>query len=55
MLGSADRESTLSSCDWNGERVECDLCQRVRLCTEHSDMVTCRDCQADFLPRKGVF
>jgi hypothetical protein len=54
MLGSADRDKTLSTCEWHGRRVECELCGEFQRCTERCDMVTCRECQATLLPRPGL-
>jgi len=33
-----------------GEITECELCENERHCTDRCGMVTCRRCQADFLP-----
>lgn len=54
MLGSADRTKTLSTCDWYGQRVECELCEEVQRCTERCEMVTCQECQTTLLPPRGV-
>jgi uncharacterized CHY-type Zn-finger protein len=53
MLGSSDRAKTLSSSDWYGQYVECELCEDVRLCTEYCGLVTCPECQERFLPSSG--
>ncbi|SEO67627.1 hypothetical protein SAMN04487948_104121 [Halogranum amylolyticum] len=50
MLGSGNQNDSLSSCEWYGTQVECELCGEVRTCTERCSMVTCRECQADLLP-----
>jgi hypothetical protein len=52
MLGSGHENNSLSSCDWYGTQVECELCEEVRRCTEHCSMLTCRECQVDLLPSK---
>jgi hypothetical protein len=54
MLGSSDKNETLSSNKGAGQWTECELCGEERLCTERCDMVTCQRCQVDFLPRKGL-
>jgi hypothetical protein len=54
MLGSADRTKTLASRDWYVQRVECELCQEVQLCTERCQMLTCRECQSSLLPTPGL-
>lgn len=54
MLGSADRDKTLSTCEWYGRRVECELCGEHQRCTERCDMLTCQECQATLLPRPGL-
>jgi ribosomal protein S27E len=53
MIGTVDRTTTLSSCDWHGQQVECELCGEVRLCTEHCELMACQRCQATLLPARG--
>ena len=33
-----------------GEITECELCENERHCTDRCGLLTCRRCQADFLP-----
>gem|GEM_PF-2617821 len=33
-----------------GEIATCELCEKERHCTDRCGMLTCRTCQADFLP-----
>jgi len=52
MLGaSSDSESS-----WNryGQKIECELCGEARNCTTRGGLVTCEDCQAEFLPSSGL-
>jgi hypothetical protein len=52
MLGSSNRGDTRSTFHSHTQHIECELCEEVRLCTERCRMITCQDCQADFLPRR---
>lgn len=54
MLGSADRRETLSTREWYGRQVECELCQEVQRCTKRWDMTTCQECQSTLLPRPNL-
>lgn len=62
MLGSMNSDADVSSGPNKplegrvyryGRRVECELCQTVQQCVDRYGMVTCQECQTEFLPSSG--
>jgi len=54
MFGSVERSERGYVTKWRGEQRECELCETEKLCSKRCNLLTCRECQTEFLPRASL-
>lgn len=54
MLNQVNKNDTLTRASLHRRQRECELCEEVKLCTEHYEIVACQDCGSTYLPRRAV-
>lgn len=54
MNGSVERSERGYVSKWGGKQGECELCETETVCTRRGTLLTCRECQTEFLPRPSL-